>query len=241
MNVVTSSAEWRGLLNIIIPVYNEGDNIGNLYREIKSKVSTPHRILIIYDFDEDNTLPSVRSLQKGDDRLVLIKNNFGRGVLNAIKSGFKSATNGPCLVVMGDLSDDLSIVDTMVEKYRQGFRVVCGSRYMRGGKQIGGPLLKRTLSRCAGLSLYYLFRIPTHDITNNFKLYDKALLDELVIESQGGFEVAMEITVKAYKKGYPICEVPTTWHDRTAGESRFRLWKWLPYYLKWYFFAIQGG
>jgi hypothetical protein len=140
---------------------------------------------------------------------------------------------------MGDLSDDLSVVDVMVEKYRQGFKVVCGSRYMKGGRQIGGPFLKRTLSRCAGLSLYYLFRVPTHDITNNFKLYDKALLDKLVIESQGGFEIAMEIVVKAFKNGYPICEVPTTWHDRTAGESRFRLWKWLPYYLKWYFFAIR--
>jgi len=240
MNDMATSSESTWLLNIVIPVYNEGENIGRLYQEIKSKVKTPHRILIIYDIDEDNTLPVVKALQMKDDRLILVKNIYGNGVLNAIKSGFKSVSNGPCLVVMGDLSDDLSMVDVMVEKYRQGFKVVCGSRYMKGGKQIGGPFLKRTLSRCAGLSLYYLFRVPTHDITNNFKLYDKSLLDELVIESQGGFEVAMEITVKAFKKGYLICEVPTTWHDRTAGESRFRLWKWLPYYLKWYFFAMRS-
>ena len=61
----------------------------------------------------------------------------------------------------------------------------------------------------------------------------------MVIESKGGFDVAMEITVKAFKKGYPICEVPVTWKDRTAGKSKFKLWRWLPYYLKWYLYAIK--
>ncbi len=228
------------LLNIIIPVYNEGNNICNLYNEIKTKVHTPHQIFIIYDFDEDNTIPAVQALQKNDDRLFLVKNFMGGGVLNALKSGFKSVLEGPCIVIMGDLSDDMSTVDLMAEKYREGFKIVCGSRYMKGGKQIGGPLLKRILSRLAGISLYYLAEIPTHDITNNFKLYDKTLLDHLDIESRGGFEIAMEITVKAFKKGYPICEVPATWRDRTGGKSRFRLWKWMPYYLKWYFQAIRN-
>ena len=191
----TAAPDATSLLNIIVPVYNEGDNITPLYREIKSRIQTPHRILVVYDCDEDDTLPRVKTLQQGDEQLLLVKNSFGRGVLNAIKSGFAAASEGPCLVVMGDLSDDLSAVDGMVGKYRQGFKVVCGSRYMKGGRQIGGPLLKRTLSRCAGLSLYYLFNMPTHDITNNFKLYDKTLLDELVIESHGGFEIAMEITL----------------------------------------------
>ncbi len=226
-------------LTIVIPVYNEGENIESVYREIKLKVTVDHRIHVIYDFDEDNTLPVVRALQRDDDRLVLIKNSMGRGVLNALKSGFRSAPPGPCLVVMGDLSDDLSVVPLMLKKFREGYKVVCGSRYMRGGRQIGGPLLKRTLSRCAGLSLYYLTGIPTHDVTNNFKLYDKGFLDEVTIESHGGFEVAMELTVKAFKKGYPICEVPTTWHDRSAGQSRFRLWKWMPHYLKWYVYAFR--
>jgi len=141
---------------------------------------------------------------------------------------------------MADLSDDYGVVDSMCGLIAEGYDIVCGSRYMKGGKQIGGPFLKRTLSRCAGLSLHYLFGVPTRDVTNNFKLYDKALLDELVIESQGGFEVAMEITVKAFTKGYPICEVPAVWLDRRAGKTRFRLWKWLPHYLKWYFYAMRS-
>ena len=226
------------LLNIIVPVYNEADNIGRVHSEIQSKIKTPHQISVVYDFEEDNTLPVVRELQKTDPQLRLVKNQFGRGALNALKSGFAQVLSGPCLVVMGDLSDDLSAVDGMMEKYREGYKVICGSRYMKGGRQEGGPLLKRLLSRIAGVSLNWFFRFPVHDATNNFRLYDKALLDEVGIESQGGFELAMEITVKAVKKGYPVCEVPTTWRDRSAGQSRFKLWKWLPYYLRWYFYAI---
>ena len=107
---------------------------------------------VIYDFDEDNTVPVVKALQPLDKRLILVKNISGAGVLNAIKTGLRSASSGPCLVVMGDLSDDLSIVEKMVEQYRHGFKVVCASRYMAGGKQIGGPLLKRIFSRFAGSS-----------------------------------------------------------------------------------------
>jgi hypothetical protein len=109
---------------------------------------------------------------------------------------------------------------------------------MKGGNQEGGPFIKRTLSRLAGLSLGGFFRFPVHDVTNNFKLYDKAVIDGITIESRGGFELAMEITVKAVKKGYPVCEIPSIWRDRTAGKSRFMLLKWLPHYLRWYLYAI---
>ncbi len=225
-------------LEIIIPVYNEGDNLHRLYTDIQSKIRARHRILIVYDFDQDNTLPVARKIRKKDKNLRLVKNRLGPGVLNALKTGLSEARPGPCLVVMGDLSDDLSAVDPMLQKYNEGYRVVCASRYMKGGSQEGGPLLKRTLSRWAGLSLHGLFGFPIHDVTNNFRLYDKALLEDMEIESRGGFELAMEITVKAVKKGYPVCEVPAVWKDRSAGQSHFKLLKWLPSYLRWYFYAI---
>jgi len=82
-------------------------------------------------------------------------------------------------------------------------------------------------------------RFPTHDVTNNFKLYDKAFLDSITIESTGGFEIAMEITVKAFRQRRKIVELPSTWQDRTAGEANFKLWKWLPSYLRWYFYALR--
>jgi len=235
---MATSKQDRPLLYIITPVYNEAENFPGLYAEIKKKIKTPHKVVVVYDFDEDTTVPVAKKYQKNDKDLVLHKNTIGRGALNAIRSGFEYVPSGPVLVTMADLSDRLSDVDKMYQMYVEGADLVCGSRYMKGGQQVGGPFLKRTLSRLAGVSLYWVRRVPTHDITNNFKLYDKAFLDTITIESEGGFEVAMEITVKAFRGGKKIAEVPTVWRDRTAGEARFKLWKWLPSYLRWYFYAL---
>jgi len=221
-------------LNIIIPVYNEADNIRNTISEINSKVTTPCKIFIIYDFEEDSTLPVVKDIKRAQNNIELFKNKYGKGALNAIKTGFKKVKNGVVLVVMADLSDDLDKVDEMFKKINEGYDIVCGSRYMRGGEQIGGPRIKKFLSRFAGISLHLLTGIPTHDVTNSFKMYKKSVLDNIEIESNGGFELGMEIVVKAFLKGHKITEVPSIWIDREEGKSRFRLWRWLPKYIYWY-------
>ena len=225
------------MIGIIIPVYDEGLNIGQTLDEINKKIRTPHQIYIIYDKDDDNTLPVIQKREQSN--ISLLKNKFGQGVLNAIKTGLFNVNCEALLVVMADLSDDLSAVDSMYEIFEQGYDIICGSRYMKGGKQIGGPWLKKTMSRLAGISLRLLINLPTHDITNSFKLYRSSLIKMIHIESSGGFEIGMEIVVKAYLAGYKIGEVPTIWLDRTKGKSRFRLWLWLPKYLKWYWYAIS--
>ncbi|QDT44650.1 Undecaprenyl-phosphate mannosyltransferase [Gimesia alba] len=225
-------------LSVIVPVYNEAENFPCLIEEIDARLSPPFRVLVVYDFDEDTTLPVARQLAETRPYLTLVKNNLGRGPANALRAGFQEAETGPALVIMADLSDDLRDVAPMLALYHSGHRVVCASRYMKGGQQLGGPLLKRTLSRLAGLSLYYLVGFPTHDATNNFRLYDAALVNDLQIESEHGFEIALELTAKAFIRGEPIAEIPTTWKDRSAGESRFQLFRWLPKYLRWYRYAL---
>jgi hypothetical protein len=123
--------------------------------------------------------------------------------------------------------------------YKVGYEVVVASRYMPGGRLVDAPLVKQALSRIAGVSLRWFRRIPTHDATNAFKLYDVSTLKQIEIESKGGFELSLEILVKAYLRGSRIIELPTTWRGRTQGESKFRMWAWLPRYLKWYFYAFQ--
>jgi len=224
-------------LGIIIPVYNEGENIGRTISAVEEHVATPHTVYIVYDFDEDDTLPAAKAFQ-GTVDLRFLKNQ-SPGVLNAIKTGLTQAEEEYLLVTMADLSDDYRVVDRMMNLGREGFDVVCGSRYARGGKQIGGPLLKKTLSRLAGLSLRYMAGIPTRDITNSFKLYRRRMVQSLTIESDGGFEIGMEIVVKGHFEGYRITETPCVWQDRQEGASRFRVMKWLPKYLKWYVFAVK--
>jgi hypothetical protein len=90
----------------------------------------------------------------------------------------------------------------------------------------------------AGVSLHYLIGIPTNDITNNFKMYRRSVIEEFPIESQSSLAIGMEITIKAYFKGFHITEVSTTWKDRGCGKSHFKMWRWLPNYMKWYMWAI---
>src|SRR5213592_857755 len=201
---------------------------------------TPALSIVIPVYDEDTTVPVVKRLQAELPQLRLHKNTLGRGVLNAMKSGLRAARGPFVLITMGDGSDDPADIDHMYALARGGADVVAGSRYMRGGRQLGGPLLKRTMSRAAGLSLHWLGGLPIHDATSNFRLYSKRLLNQVTIESRGGFELGLELTVKAYRLGMRVAEVPTTWSDRTAGQSRFRLWQWLPRYLHWYWRGIGG-
>jgi len=229
-----------GELTIIIPVYNEGAGFEDLWSEVNTHLQCPFRALVVYDFDEDNTLPVVRAVvARGEKRLFLVKNDVRRGVVGALMTGFRQVESGPLLVVMADLSDDLAQVDRMLELYLQGYDVVAGSRYMKGGRIVNGPVVKQALSRIAGVSLCWLRRIPTHDATNAFKMYDSSMLKRFTLESQGGFELNLEITVKAFLAGYRIIEIPSVWHDRTQGKSKFKLWSWLPHYLRWYFYAFR--
>ncbi|MFI5116794.1 MAG: glycosyltransferase [Terriglobales bacterium] len=227
-------------LTLVIPVYNEGANFPALWSEVTSQIRSRFRAFVVYDFDEDNTVPVLQQIiLAGETRLVPVKNNVGRGVIGAIRTGFAQVESGPVLVIMADLSDDLAQVDQMVEYYRKGYQVVVGSRYMPGGRLLDAPPLKGAMSRVAGLTLHWFRGIPTHDATNAFKLYDSKILKTMTIESKAGFELSLEITVKAFLAGYRIAELPTTWRGRTQGESRFKIWAWLPQYLKWYFYAFQ--
>ena len=99
----------RGPLSIIVPVFNEGQNIPALWNELTTGVKSPFVAYVVYDFDEDSTVPVVASMiANGEQRLRLVKNNIKRGVVGAIRTGFQAAPAGPLLVLMADCSDDVA-------------------------------------------------------------------------------------------------------------------------------------
>jgi len=227
-------------LNIVIPVFNEAENIKVSIKKIEEECMKPHIITVVYDMDEDTTIPVVCQIQKEKDNVFLLKNKYGQGVLNAIKTGLEETTTKYVVVTMADLSDPPAVMNSMVIiAEEQNSDIVCASRYMKGGRQIGGPVIKGIMSRMAGLTLHFLAGVPTHDATNSFKLYRTSFLKQQTIESKGGFELGIELVVKAHINGYKISETQTIWTDRIAGESNFKLLKWLPGYLKWYFYAFR--
>ena len=226
------------MISLVVPVFNESENIQPFLRDVEAAVHEAHEILLVYDFPEDTTLPAVAAMRPVCANVCLVHNTLGRGVLNALKAGFKASRGDVVIVMMADRSDEPQAVAAMARLVRGGADVVAGSRYMRGGRQEGGPLLKRLLSRMAGVSLHYLAGLPVHDATNNFRAYSRRVVEQIPIEGEVSFALALELTLKAHWRGWRLAEVPTTWRDRTAGQSRFRLWAWLPHYLRWYLRAI---
>ena len=230
------------MLDIIIPVYNEKENICKTLYEIQNNVDVNYNVCIVYDFPEDNTLPEVKKycLKYSVNNIKCIHNDLGKGVCNALKKGLKTINAPIFLIVMGDISDDLKIVPQMIKMINEdGCDVVCGSRYMAGGKQLGGPPIKNILAKMAGLSLHWLTHIPTHDISNSYKMYRTTSVRQQTIESTEGFTIGLELLVKIWKSGGKVGEIPSIWRERNVGKSRFRTFRWLPYYLRWYIYALS--
>ena len=234
------AADAQPQLSVVMPVYNEGEAVAPVVRALVAAIHVPCEVLIVYDFDGDTTVPVVRALSGELPQVKPLRNDLGRGVLNAMKAGIAAAGAPYVLISMADGSDEPHVVDSMVRLADGGADVVAASRYMKGGHQIGGPLLKRLMSRTAGMSLHWFAGVPIHDPTNNFKLYSRRFLDSVTIESAAGFELALELSVKATLAGRSLAEVPTTWRDRTEGKSNFKLREWLPHYLHWYIAAFRG-
>jgi dolichol-phosphate mannosyltransferase len=233
-------AHVNRLVSFVIPVRNEAENIRPMLESLAGVMPGPAEVLIVYDEETDPTLPVVRSLvPPPSTEYRLVRNTLGPGPANALKAGFAAARGDALVVMMADRSDDLRALGPMMARFAEGCDLVSASRYMPGGEQIGGPWLKGKLSRTAGRSLG-LLGLPTRDPTNSFKLYRTARLRELSLESAGGFEINLEIVAKAWRAGWRIAEVPSRWVDRTAGRSNFKLWRWLPRYLRWYSHALAG-
>jgi glycosyltransferase involved in cell wall biosynthesis len=223
---------------VVVPVHYEHEVIAETLERLESTLTSDTEILVVYDLEEDPTTGVVRQGAERWPRARLVRNSVGRGVLGAIKTGLDESKGDLVLVFMADLSDEPEVIPAMLELAADGCDVVCGSRYMSGGDQIGAPRLKAFLSSTAGRSLHLLTGLPVHDATNSFRLYSRDLLRSVRIESTGGFEVGLELTVKAYLQRRRLGEVPTTWRERASGESKFNFRKWLPSYLRWYLYLL---
>ncbi len=222
--------------SLVIPVYNEGDQITPVLERVVECIQLPFEVVVVYDDPSDTTAPYIDKF--GDPRIRGVLNTIGPGPARAIRAGFAAATAPTLVVTMADGSDDLSLVDDMVRLVERGCAVVAASRYMAGGAQVGGPMPKKTLSWLAGVSLYTFARVGTHDATNSFKAYSKEFVDAVGVEGDAGFEIGIELVAKARRHRLPIAELPTIWLERQAGDSRFQLTRWLPVYLHWYFYAF---
>lgn len=225
---------------ILIPAYNEGNSVLAYLHRLNESLTLDFECLIIVDSDTDTTIAAVLDFKSVNPRFDYAVNSDGPGPAMALRHGFKIAKSDVVVVTMADGSDDPKDIEKLVLLVERGVKIAAASRYMPGGQQVGAPLMKSLLSRLAGTSLRLFTRIGTHDSTNSFKAYDRNFVNQVGIESTQGFEIALELVAKAKRSRAPIAEIPTIWIERVYGASNFKIRKWLPSYLKWYFHALGG-
>jgi dolichol-phosphate mannosyltransferase len=225
-------------VSIVIPVYNEGEAVVAVLERLLESVALPCEVLVVYDAETDTTVAPLQRYAEREPRLRPTLNTYGRGPAKAIRFGIDRAAAPVVVVTMADGCDDPMQIDTLTRLVERGVVVAAASRYVRTGQQVGGPFLKGLISRLAGLSLYYGARVGTRDATNSFKAYSSAFVRAAGIESDQGFEIGIELVAKARRARLPVAEIPTIWLERTYGVSNFKIWAWLPRYLRWYLFAF---
>lgn len=226
-------------LDIIIPVYNEGNIILATLAALKREVKTPSRILICYDREDDDTLSTIKANPERVEGLTIeFVRNRSRGAHGAVMSGFAASQAPFVLVFPADDDFNAGILDAMVTKAEQGYDIVCASRFIPGGCMVGCRWLKALLVRTAAFTLYYIARLPTRDATNGFRLFSRRVIDSIPVESDSGFCYSLELLVKAHRLGLPVADVPAQWFERKQGASRFQVLKWVPAYMRWYMYAF---
>jgi dolichol-phosphate mannosyltransferase len=225
-------------VSVVVPAYNEGETIVPCLDRIFAGVTLPCEVLVVYDDPADTTVAYLEKYARDEPRLLPVLNELGRGPARAIRWGIEHARAPVAVVTMADGSDDAEQIDELSRLVERGVVVAAASRYMSGGQQIGGPVVKSSLSRIAGLSLYWLARVGTRDATNSFKAYSTEFVREVGIESDAGFEIGIELVAKARRRRLPVAELPTIWLERGHGQSNFKVMRWLPRYLRWYRFAF---
>jgi dolichol-phosphate mannosyltransferase len=225
-------------VSIVVPAYNEGAGIEEFLGRVLEAVELPCELLVVVDTPEDTTLPYVEKYGRQDPRARCLLNKLGPGPAQAIRYGIQQSLADVVVVTMADGSDDPRQIDQLVRLVERGVVVAAASRYSRGGQQVGGPFLKGSLSRVAGISLGLLARVGTRDATNSFKAYDMDFIRKVGIDSDAGFEIGIELVAKARRARLPVAEIPTIWLERDQGMSNFKLASWIPRYVRWWLFAF---
>jgi dolichol-phosphate mannosyltransferase len=225
-------------VSIVVPAYNEDDQIIPVLDRLFESVRLQCEVLVVVDDENDTTVPVVREYALKEPRIRCLVNTYGPGPANAIRFGIDAAAAPVAVVTMADGCDDPRQIDDLARLVDRGVAVAAASRYMPGGQQVGGPVMKGFLSRMAGRSLRVLAHTGTRDATNSFKAYSTSFVRQVGIDSRDGFEIGIELTAKAKRMGLPVAEIPTIWLDRQAGISNFRVASWIPRYLRWYRFAF---
>ncbi len=208
---------------IIIPTYNEAENILKLIKEI---LQLPYNfgILIIDDNSTDGTGDIVKALAKKNDRISIIERPSKLGYASAVMEGFKYCINNSFDAVIqmdADFSHNPSYLPEFVNQSKH-HQVVIGSRYIKDGGIINWPLKRKMLSYCANIYVRLLTGLGIYDATSGYRCIHREVLEDIdfdLIKSQG-YAFLIENSFLFWKNKYRVKEIPITFVERVKGSSK---------------------
>ena len=211
---------------IIIPTYNEKENIENIIRKIFS-LEKSFEILIVDDKSPDRTANIVQELQNEfPDQLHLEKRTGKLGLGTAYIHGFKWALNKEYQFIFEMDADFSHNPDDLIKLYNTSKNetadLVIGSRYVKGVNIVNWPMNRLLMSFFASKYVKIITGMPIHDSTAGFKCYRRRVLETIALEKIQfiGYAFQIEMKFKAWKYGFNIVEVPVIFTDRTQGASK---------------------
>jgi len=214
-------------LSVVIPAYNEEESLPATVEavvEALTRRGVDHEVLVVNDNSRDGTERVLEALARRLPTLRHSTNTGPNGFGYAVRHGLERFSGDCVAVMMADLSDSpedlLRFYDALVAG---GYDCVFGSRFIRGGRVVDYPLLKRVINRIANLIIRLSMNIDYNDTTNAFKMYRRSTIEGLKPFLSPHFNLTIELPLKAIIRGYSYVVLPNAWHNRKYGASKLAI------------------
>lgn len=213
---------------VIIPTYNEKENIRRLIPKIEAIFKAnliPGNIFVVDDNSPDGTKLEAESLDKVYRNIRVISRSKKMGIGSAYKEGFKHAIklgNDIIIEMDADLSHDPRYIPDLLSKLKEGYDIALGSRYIPKGGIRNWSLMRRLVSKGANFLAIKLLRLNVTDVTSGYRAYRRNVLTEINLSKikSDGYAFQVDMIHNAQKKAFKVGEVPIIFVDRTMGKSK---------------------
>jgi dolichol-phosphate mannosyltransferase len=214
-------------LSIVIPAFNEEQNIGKcleeLRRVLRDRYEIPYEAIVVNDNSRDGTEKVVQEEMKQDPAIRLVNRTLPGGFGRAVRSGLDAVKGDVVVIYMADLSDDPEDVVAYYRKISEGYDCVFGSRFIKGSRVVNYPKLKLVINRIVNKCVQYMFWTPFNDLTNAFKAYRTSVIQTCGPYRASHFNITLEMSLSALIRQYHVAEIPIKWEGRHWGSSNLKL------------------
>lgn len=220
-------------VSIILPTYNEKENIKRLIPELEAlikKQKLDAEIIIVDDSSPDGTWKLAEQLNKKYGNIIVIKKKDKEGIGAALRVGYTSAKKDIILSMDSDLSFDTNDIPRFIKKINEGYDLVLGSRHLNKDdyeRQNLTTMTKGFVSKYGNLIINLMAGIKIHDFSANFRAIKREVWNNINTKENTN-SLLLEMIIKTHYKGYKITEIPVVFMDRVYGESKLNLKKEAP-------------